>query len=104
RLIADLSRDLLEEFVPLFPRIVDSLASLLESGADREPDIIEQIFTSWSYIMMYLQKYLIHNPSEVLKIDLHKQRFGQGLNTNIHTLSHFLGELAESCLLCPLPD
>ncbi|KAK2393598.1 ARM repeat superfamily protein [Trifolium repens] len=68
RLIAALSRDLLEEFVPLFPRIVDSLASLLESGADREPDIIEQIFTSWSYIMMYLQKYLIHNPSEVLKV------------------------------------
>jgi hypothetical protein len=27
----------------LFPRIVDSLASLLESGADREPDIIEQV-------------------------------------------------------------
>ncbi|XP_045811204.1 small subunit processome component 20 homolog isoform X1 [Trifolium pratense] len=68
RLIADLSRDLLDEFVPLFPRIVDSLASLLESGADREPDIIEQIFTSWSYIMMYLQKYLIHNPSEVLTV------------------------------------
>jgi U3 small nucleolar RNA-associated protein 20 len=68
RLIAALSRDLLEEFVPLFPRIVDSLASLLESGADREPDIIEQIFTSWSSIMMYLQKYLIQNPSEVLKV------------------------------------
>ncbi|KAK7331456.1 hypothetical protein VNO77_25681 [Canavalia gladiata] len=67
-LIAALSRDLLEEFVPLLPRIVDSLVSLLESGGDREPDIIEQIFTSWSYIMMYLQKYLIRNPSEVLKV------------------------------------
>lgn len=30
-------------FARLFPRIVDSLASLLESGADREPDIIEQV-------------------------------------------------------------
>ncbi|XP_004492742.1 uncharacterized protein [Cicer arietinum] len=68
RLITALSRDLVDEFVPLFPRIVDSLASLLESGADREPDIIEQIFTSWSYIMMYLQKYLILNTSEVLKV------------------------------------
>ncbi|KAE9587002.1 hypothetical protein Lalb_Chr23g0269091 [Lupinus albus] len=68
RLIAALSRDLLDEFVPLFPRIVDSLASLLESGGDREPDIIEQIFTSWSCIMMYLQKYLIDDPSVVLKV------------------------------------
>ncbi|KAK8473806.1 hypothetical protein PHAVU_001G253000 [Phaseolus vulgaris] len=68
RLIAALSRDLLEEFVPLLPRIIDSLVSLLENGGDREPDIIEQIFISWSYIMMYLQKYLIRNPSEVLKV------------------------------------
>ncbi|XP_027937625.1 small subunit processome component 20 homolog isoform X2 [Vigna unguiculata] len=68
RLIAALSRDLLEEFVPLLPRIVDSLVSLLENGGDKEPDIIEQIFMSWSYIMMYLQKYLVRNPSEVLKV------------------------------------
>ncbi|CAJ2658943.1 unnamed protein product [Trifolium pratense] len=60
RLIAALSRDLLEEFVPI---------SFPAPSADREPDIIEQILTSsWSYIMMYLQKYLIHNPSEVLKV------------------------------------
>ncbi|CAJ1855304.1 unnamed protein product [Sphenostylis stenocarpa] len=64
RLIAALSRDLLEEFVP----IVDSLVYLLENGGDREPDIMEQVFTTWSYIMMYLQKYLVRNPSEVLKI------------------------------------
>ncbi|XP_057754877.1 uncharacterized protein LOC130974144 isoform X1 [Arachis stenosperma] len=68
RLIAALSRDILEEFVPMLPRIVDSLVSLLKSGGDREPDLIEQIFTSWSYIMMYLQKYLIHNTTEVLKV------------------------------------
>ncbi|XP_058787152.1 uncharacterized protein LOC131661580 [Vicia villosa] len=66
-LIAALSRDLLEEFIPLFPRIVDSLVSLLESGADREPDIIKQIFTSWSCVMMNLKKYLEQSPSEVLK-------------------------------------
>ncbi|KAJ0093491.1 hypothetical protein Patl1_26062 [Pistacia atlantica] len=60
-LIAVLSRDLLEDFLPFLPRIVDSLVSLLESGADREPEIVEQIFTSWFYIMMYLQKYLIRD-------------------------------------------
>ncbi|XP_068304217.1 uncharacterized protein [Pyrus communis] len=41
-LIAALSRDLLEDFIPFLPRIADSLVSLLESGADREPEIIEQ--------------------------------------------------------------
>ncbi|CAA2935324.1 small subunit processome component 20 homolog [Olea europaea subsp. europaea] len=68
RLIAALSRDLLEDFIPFLQRIADSLTSLLESGADREPEIIEQIFTSWSYILMYLQKYLIRQVGHVLSI------------------------------------
>lgn len=68
RLIAALSRDLLKDFLLFLPRIADSLVSLLESGADREPDIVEQIFTSWSFIMMYLQKYLIQDIISVLKI------------------------------------
>uniref|UniRef100_A0A803Q1W1 ARM repeat superfamily protein n=1 Tax=Cannabis sativa TaxID=3483 RepID=A0A803Q1W1_CANSA len=68
RLIAALSRDLLEEFLPFLPNIAESLYALLESGADTEPEIIEQIFTSWSYIMMYLQKYLINNLDLVLKV------------------------------------
>ncbi|KAB1216916.1 hypothetical protein CJ030_MR4G016071 [Morella rubra] len=67
-LIAALSRDLLEDFVLFLPRMADSLLSLLESGADREPEIIEQIFTSWSCIMMYLQKYLIRDIAFVLKV------------------------------------
>ncbi|KAK9281533.1 hypothetical protein L1049_004436 [Liquidambar formosana] len=68
RLIAALSRDLLEDFFPFLPRIADSLVSLLKSGADREPEIIEQIFTSWSYIMMYMQKYLTRDIVQVLKV------------------------------------
>lgn len=68
RLIAALSRDLLVDFVPFLPRIADSLASLLESGADREPEIIEQIFGAWSYIMMYLQKYLTRDLVYALKV------------------------------------
>ncbi|KAG5588462.1 hypothetical protein H5410_048896 [Solanum commersonii] len=66
-LIAALSRDLLEDFLPFLQRIADSLACLLKSGADREPDIIEQIFRSWSFIMMYLQKYLVKDVVDVLK-------------------------------------
>ncbi|XP_022846936.1 small subunit processome component 20 homolog isoform X2 [Olea europaea var. sylvestris] len=68
RLIAALSRDLLEDFIPFLQRIADSFTSLLESGADREPEIIEQIFTSWSYILMYLQKYLTRHVTHVLSI------------------------------------
>ncbi|KAG6678404.1 hypothetical protein I3842_14G078800 [Carya illinoinensis] len=74
RLIAALSRDLLVDFIPFMPRIADSLASLLQSGADREPEIIEQIFISWSYIMMYLQKYLIRDLVYLLKVTV-KLRF-----------------------------
>ncbi|XVF29034.1 hypothetical protein REPUB_Repub15cG0084600 [Reevesia pubescens] len=68
RLLAAFSRDLLEDFLPFLPRITDSLVSLLKSGADREPDIVEQIFTSWSYIMMHLRKYLIRDIIRVLKV------------------------------------
>ncbi|KAK6117548.1 hypothetical protein DH2020_048703 [Rehmannia glutinosa] len=68
RLIAALARDLLGDFIPFLPRIADSLESLLQSGADRDPEIIEQIFTSWSYIMMYLQKYLTEDVGHVLRI------------------------------------
>ncbi|EEF44174.1 conserved hypothetical protein [Ricinus communis] len=68
RLIAALSRDLLEDFIFFLPKIVDSFSFLLENGADREPEIIEQIFTSWSYILMYLQKYLVKDVVHVLKV------------------------------------
>lgn len=68
RLIAALSRDLLEDFIPFLQRICNSIESLLESGADRDPEIIEQIFRSWSYIMMHLQKYLADNADHVLRI------------------------------------
>ncbi|XP_058078049.1 uncharacterized protein LOC131226271 isoform X2 [Magnolia sinica] len=70
RLIAALSRDLLEEFLPFMQRIADSLVDLLKNGGDREPDILEQVFTSWSYIMMYLQKYLVRDVVLVLKITI----------------------------------
>ncbi|KAH6786084.1 hypothetical protein C2S51_038539 [Perilla frutescens var. frutescens] len=68
RLISALSRDLLEDFTPFLSRIVDSLESLLQSGADRDPEIIEQIFISWSYVMMNLQKYLIEDVHHILSI------------------------------------
>ncbi|KAA8534172.1 hypothetical protein F0562_031635 [Nyssa sinensis] len=53
RLIAALSRDLLEDFFPFLQKIVNSL-----------------IFTSWSYVMMYLQKYLIRDIVHVLKVTI----------------------------------
>ncbi|XP_045802729.1 U3 small nucleolar RNA-associated protein 20-like [Trifolium pratense] len=35
---------------------------------NKSPSHLMILTSSWSYIMMYLQKYLIHNPSEVLKV------------------------------------
>ncbi|KAL6569638.1 hypothetical protein OROMI_014152 [Orobanche minor] len=67
-LVAALSRDLLGDFIPFLQRIADSLKSLLESGADRDPEIIEQIFRSWSYIMMHLQNYLIEDVLYVTRV------------------------------------
>ncbi|KAK1435340.1 hypothetical protein QVD17_01101 [Tagetes erecta] len=68
RLIAALSRDLLEDFIPFLQKVADSMYLLLSSGADRESEIIEQIFTSWSCIMMYLQKYLTRDVVKILKV------------------------------------
>ncbi|XP_031736395.1 small subunit processome component 20 homolog isoform X2 [Cucumis sativus] len=68
RLIAALARDLLEDFLPFLSQLTDALVSLLEGGAAREPEIIEPIFTSWSYIMMYLQKYLTRNITDLLRV------------------------------------
>ncbi|KAL9664606.1 hypothetical protein QQ045_020011 [Rhodiola kirilowii] len=70
RLIAALSRDLLEDFIPFLPCVVNSLVSLLKNGAEREPDIIEQIFTSWSLILMHLRKYLLRDIIYIFKVTL----------------------------------
>ncbi|KAG6399207.1 hypothetical protein SASPL_140683 [Salvia splendens] len=67
-MISALSRDLVEDFTPFLPRIIDSLELLLQSGADKDPELIEQIFTSWSYTMMYLQKFLIKDVGHILRI------------------------------------
>lgn len=77
-------------------KIIDSLKVLLKSGADKDPELIEQvqecfhvslvlhlfslfwkycmkllllmqIFTSWSYIIMYLEKYLIKDVGDILR-------------------------------------
>ncbi|CAH8334307.1 unnamed protein product [Eruca vesicaria subsp. sativa] len=57
RLIAALSGDLREEFVPFLPRVVNSLVILLNNGGLKDAETIEQIFTSWSKIMDYLRFY-----------------------------------------------
>ncbi|KAL5708838.1 hypothetical protein ACHQM5_019594 [Ranunculus cassubicifolius] len=68
RLIAALSRDLLKDFLPFLNEITIALVKLLQDGAEREPEVVEQIFSSWSYIMMYLKKYLIVDIVELLEV------------------------------------
>ncbi|VVA98293.1 unnamed protein product [Arabis nemorensis] len=66
-LISALSRDLLDDFLPFLPRLVNSILTLLRNGGQKEPDIIEQIFLSWSYIVRDLQKYLICDIGGILR-------------------------------------
>uniref|UniRef100_J3L1D9 Uncharacterized protein n=1 Tax=Oryza brachyantha TaxID=4533 RepID=J3L1D9_ORYBR len=67
-LIAALSRDILEDFLPFLGRHASAILALLSDGGDRDPEILEQVFTSWSYIMMYLQKYLVKDVVQILRI------------------------------------
>jgi U3 small nucleolar RNA-associated protein 20 len=66
-LITALSRDILEDFLPFLGRHANAILALLNDGGDRDPEILEQVFTSWSYIMMYLQKYLVKDIVQVLR-------------------------------------
>lgn len=66
-LIAVLSRDLREDFLPFVPPFLGACLRLLEGGADREPDVLEQIFTSVSYVFKHLVKYLAKDLTQALK-------------------------------------
>ncbi|KAM0879606.1 hypothetical protein ACQ4PT_034126 [Festuca glaucescens] len=48
-------------------RHADAISALLGDGGDRDPEILEQVFTSWSCIMMYLQKYLVKDVVRILR-------------------------------------
>ncbi|KAK8959123.1 hypothetical protein KSP40_PGU003577 [Platanthera guangdongensis] len=67
-LIVALSRDLLDEFLQFFQRLVSSLTNLLLTGGDHDPDVIEQVFTAWSYIVMYLHKNIVKDVVTLLKM------------------------------------
>uniref|UniRef100_A0A453EZ34 HTH arsR-type domain-containing protein n=2 Tax=Aegilops tauschii subsp. strangulata TaxID=200361 RepID=A0A453EZ34_AEGTS len=67
-LIAEFARDILEEFLPFLARHASAILALLSDGGDRDPEILEQVFTSWSRIMMYLQKYLVKDVVQILRI------------------------------------
>ncbi|XP_031478045.1 uncharacterized protein LOC116249069 [Nymphaea colorata] len=67
RLTAVLSRDLQEEFLPFLRRLCKSIVELLNSGGDRDPDILEQVFTSLSQTFMYLRKFLVKDIVNLLK-------------------------------------
>ncbi|CAH8334303.1 unnamed protein product [Eruca vesicaria subsp. sativa] len=66
-LVAALSRDLLDSFIPFLPRLVKCLVTFLKNGGQEEPKIVKQIFVSWSRIVMNLQKYLICDIEGVLR-------------------------------------
>ncbi|KAJ4916554.1 ARM repeat superfamily protein [Raphanus sativus] len=54
-LIAALSEDLKEKFVPFLPQVVYTLLILLNNGGLENAETVEQIFTSWSKIIESLR-------------------------------------------------
>ncbi|KAL2629925.1 hypothetical protein R1flu_014611 [Riccia fluitans] len=67
-LIALLSRDLQEEFIPYLDKFFDVCADLLKSGGDQEPELLEQVFISVSYIIKYLIKFLAKDTLLILRV------------------------------------
>lgn len=66
-MIAVLSRDLREDFLPFVGPFLGACLKLLDQGADREPDVLEQVFTSVSYVFKHLVKYLAKDLTQALK-------------------------------------
>jgi hypothetical protein len=66
-LIAVLSRDLREDFLPFLGFFLGACLRLLDQGADREPDVLEQVSTSISYVFKHLVKYLAKDLTQALK-------------------------------------
>ncbi|EFH61980.1 hypothetical protein ARALYDRAFT_342733 [Arabidopsis lyrata subsp. lyrata] len=56
--------------VNFLSRLANSLVTLLKNGGQEDPEIIEQIFESWSYIVRDLQKYFICDIKTILKVTL----------------------------------
>ncbi|KAL0795429.1 hypothetical protein Bca101_066806 [Brassica carinata] len=54
-------------YVFFLPRLVNSLVTLLKGGVQKEPELVKQIFVSWSRIVINLQKYLICDIEGVLR-------------------------------------
>ncbi|KAG6556135.1 hypothetical protein Mapa_002076 [Marchantia paleacea] len=67
-LIALLSRDLQGEFIPYLTKFFDTCAELLKTGGDQEPELLEQVFVSISYIIKYLVKILTKDTLLMLRV------------------------------------
>ncbi|KAL3687831.1 hypothetical protein R1sor_014140 [Riccia sorocarpa] len=67
-LIALLSRDLQGEFIPYLDKFFDVCADLLKNGGDQEPELLEQVFISISYIIKYLIKILAKDTLLILRV------------------------------------
>eukprot|EP00850_Spirogloea_muscicola_P011766 SM000074S21676 [mRNA] locus=s74:346390:362774:- [translate_table: standard] len=77
-LTAILARDLREDFLPFLPSVLGALTALLLSGADHDPDLLEQVFTCVSYTFKYLVSFLAQDLVLVLRctnrLRFHKEK------------------------------
>ncbi|BDA46529.1 probable small subunit processome component 20 homolog at N-terminal half [Coccomyxa sp. Obi] len=57
-LLSVLARDLLDDFVPYVPRVINALTNLVEQGADREPELLQHVFGCLSSLFRHLVRQL----------------------------------------------
>ncbi|KAL0018407.1 hypothetical protein WJX79_009395 [Trebouxia sp. C0005] len=54
-----LARDLQQDFLPYLPRVLTSLSDLVDSGADRHPELLSDLFACLSNIFKHLNKHTL---------------------------------------------
>ncbi|KAL0035339.1 hypothetical protein WJX77_001780 [Trebouxia sp. C0004] len=62
-----LARDLQQDFLPYLPRVLTSLSDLVDSGADRHPELLSDLFTCLSNIFKHLNKHVAPQLNSVLR-------------------------------------
>jgi U3 small nucleolar RNA-associated protein 20 len=66
-LIAALSRDLQDEFLPHVDEVITAMSDLVESGLDREPELLQYVFSCLSQLCKNLTKQLTTDLLMLLK-------------------------------------
>lgn len=109
-LLGALARDLQADFLPHMERVMTVLSNLVDAGVDREPELLQHVFTSCSLICKYLGKLLSADLGPILtysaRLRYHRARHVRLLaaQTFGFLLRHATPQLARSAVRTVLAD